>query len=158
MRLILPISLICVFLVACLDNNSSDPGLTIQEQFEIDLGIIDNFLAENNINATEDEVSRLRYVIHEQGSGEAPVGTDSITVNYEGRQLLTGDVFDERDTITFLLNGLIAGWQIGVPLIREGGSITLYIPSVYAYGSTGADEIAPDTNIVFDIDLIEVSN
>ncbi len=145
-----------VLILSC-ESTENEPTLTALEQFDLDLEIIDNYLAQNNITATIDSLSELRYVIHEQGSGDSPGGADNVTITYEGRFLISREVFDAQVGALFALNMLIPGWQIGLPLIQEGGSITLYIPSAYAYRSEGRGEIGPNSILEFDIDLIKVN-
>lgn len=141
-----------VFLFGC----KEDESLTTQEQFDLELAIIDQFLSDNNIDAKIDANSGIRYVTHEQGTGLfSNSGNDIIKINYEGR-LLSGEVFDSGQEIEFILGSLIIGWQEGLPLIQEGGSITLYIPSAYAYGTSGQGSIPPNSTLIFDIDLIEI--
>ncbi len=70
-----------------------------------------------------------------EGTGTETIElTDTVTVNYEGR-LLDGTVFDKTKTepVKFPLNGVIEGWQKGIPLIKKGGQIRLLIPSPMAY-------------------------
>jgi FKBP-type peptidyl-prolyl cis-trans isomerase FkpA len=139
--------------VSCLNT---DDFLTFDEQLELQGKEIDAYLEENNIDA-EISPDGLRYVIHNEGSGETPEYLDNVTVNYVGKFLPSEDVFDENDNITFQLtsSGLITAWVIGVPLIKEGGSITIYAPAVYCYGPTGRGTIPPNANLIFDITLIK---
>ena len=80
-----------------------------------------------------------------------------ITVKFEG-SFFNGSIFDSSESITLLLPQLILGWRIGVPLIKEGGSMTLYIPASFAWGEFGNSDgtIGPGTNVIFVIDLLEV--
>ncbi len=134
-----------------------DEPLTVQDQLNIDIGILDDYLAENNIEAQEDP-SGLRYVINEQGTGATPSQSGTITAAYEG-SLLDGTIFDASEGLTFSLRNLIEGWQIGLPLIQEGGDITLYIPSSLAYGTQGIPGFIPgNANLIFTIELLEVTN
>ncbi|MDW3191432.1 MAG: FKBP-type peptidyl-prolyl cis-trans isomerase [Cytophagales bacterium] len=131
--------------------------VSFEEQMAIDLEILDEYLADNNITAQTDP-SGLRYVIREQGNGPTPELTGTVRVGYEGT-LLNGDVFDSNEGTSFQLNNLIEGWQIGIPLIQEGGDITLYIPSGLAYGPQGIPGFIPaNANLIFTIQLMEVTN
>ena len=131
--------------------------VSFEEQMAIDIEILDEYLADNNITAQTDP-SGLRYVIREQGDGPTPELTSTVRVGYEGT-LLNGDVFDANESAAFPLNNLIAGWQIGIPLIQEGGDITLYIPSGLAYGPQGRSGVIPaNANLIFTIQLLEVTN
>ncbi len=143
-----------IMLWGCGGEDSPPPDF--DSQLAADLQDIDHYLDQNSLNVDIDP-SGLRYLIHEQGTGAtAHPDTSDITVNYEGRLMVDNSIFDQGDTITFPLRNLILGWRIGVPLIQEGGSITLYIPSGYGYGTQGAGAIPPNANLIFDLDLVEV--
>ncbi len=147
--------LILVFVFSLISCNDDPEPFDANEQFELDLETIDNYLSDNNITAEIHE-SELRYVVNIEGSGAKPTRSSNITINYAGR-LLDGTEFDSGQGVSFDLNRLILGWQIGVPLIGVGGSITLYIPSAYAYGSVGVPGVIPGNSpLIFDIDLISV--
>ncbi|MAO65546.1 MAG: hypothetical protein CL666_11155 [Balneola sp.] len=157
----LPTLAIVVLLISgCFPDNNCDldPNLNVSEsQLQADIEAIETYLEENNIDA-QVHSSGLRYVINEPGDGDKPTLCDQVTVRYEGRLMSDGSVFDGTDQArAFGLNRLITGWQIGIPLIEKGGSITLYIPSVYGYGSRGSgDTIPPNSNLIFDIELAGV--
>jgi peptidylprolyl isomerase len=52
---------------------------------------------------------------------------------------------------------VISGWEEGIAYIRERGKITLYVPSVLAYGTrTVGDVIKPNSNLIFEIELLSV--
>lgn len=142
-----------VLLSACLGDDGD--FLSVEEQFEIDLELIDDYLEENNITAIVDD-SGLRYVINSTGNGDFPEITDRVNVTYAGRLLSNEAQFDSNDSISFQLSGLIVGWQLGIPKIEEGGSATLYIPSAYGYGTRGQGSIPPNANLIFDITLNEI--
>jgi len=78
-------------------------------------------------------------------------------VKYEGRFLKTGEIFDKAERIAFPLNGVIAGWKLGIPMLGKGDSGTFYIPSKLAYGPQGyAGAIPPDAILIFNVTLLEV--
>lgn len=130
--------------------------LSAEDQLAIDIEKIDAFLANEEITAEIHE-SGIRYVTTLEGTGDQPTLADGVTAKYEGR-FLNGNVFDASTTgATFPLNGVIAAWQITLPLMREGGKITIYAPSGYCYGSTGTGGIPPNENLIFDIELLSVN-
>lgn len=134
------------------------PNLSVNSaQLQADIDIIESYLTDNNINAEIHE-SGVRYVINNAGTGTTPTLCNSVGVTYRGMLMSNGAVFDEASTPrVFPLSRLITGWQIGIPLIKSGGSITLYIPSVYGYGSTGAgSDIPPNANLIFTVGLASV--
>lgn len=154
---------IIVFSSGCF-SNSDDCNYELNlsgvdsTQLEEDINAIDAYLSENNIENVQEHSSGLRYVINKQGSGKTPGLCSQVSVNYQGKLMSDGTTFDQsQNPVTFPLRNLIYGWQIGIPLLQSGGSITLYIPSAYGYGSRGSGEsIPPNANLIFEIDLISV--
>jgi FKBP-type peptidyl-prolyl cis-trans isomerase FkpA len=59
---------------------------------------------------------------------------------------------------SFILNQLIKGWQLGLPQIKKGGSIKLYIPPSLAYGATGNGIIPGNSNLIYEVSLLDVAN
>ena len=104
--------------------------------------------------------SGLQYKHHAEGSGTAPGAADTVTVHYCG-WTLDGKKFDSSydrgQTISFPLNGVIAGWTEGLQLMKPGGSTTFVIPSNLAYGQRGAPPaIGPNETLVFHVELVSV--
>jgi FKBP-type peptidyl-prolyl cis-trans isomerase FkpA len=65
--------------------------------------------------------------------------------------------FDKGSNVSFPLNEVIAGWQIGMPLLQEGDSATFFIPSGYAYGYYGyPPEIPSNANMIFHVRVTKV--
>jgi peptidylprolyl isomerase len=130
-------------------------------QLEADIAIIDKYLEENNIDAVKSR-SGLRYVIHDEGLGTVPQKGNTLIVHYVGT-LLDGTKFDSSYDrgkpfqYTHGLNQVISGWEEGISYIGETGKITLYVPSVLAYGARSMGEyIEPNSNLIFDIELLSV--
>ena len=119
------------------------------------------FLAENakktNIASTD---SGLQYEILTPGTGTtSPKATDNVTVHYKGTTI-DGKEFDSSysrgEPTSFPLNGVIPGWTEGVQLMKEGAKYRFYIPSELAYGERGAGPIAPNSTLIFDVELIKI--
>lgn len=114
-------------------------------------------------NAEREEVttleSGLQYEVLEEGEGEKPSASDTVTTHYEGR-LIDGTVFDSSyqrgEPATFPLNRVIAGWTEGVQLMSTGAKYRLYVPADLAYGDQGAGSIPPNSTLVFDVELLEI--
>ena len=120
-----------------------------------------DYLAANNITATE-HCSGLFYRIENAGTGKTPIACSVVVANYKG-MLTNGNVFDQSSSpIDFSLTGVIQGWTNGVPLIKEGGRIILYIPPSLGYGAqdvrdrNGLVVIPANSNLVFEVDLVGV--
>jgi peptidylprolyl isomerase len=91
------------------------------------------------------------------GTGAAAKAGDTLTVNYCGVGLGTKAVFDSSWTrgepATFPLDGLIPGWQEGLPGMQVGGQRLLVIPSDLGYGEQGTQGIPPNETLVFVVQL-----
>ncbi len=134
---------------------SLSPNLNVdKEQLEKDINNIDSYLADSSIVAQIDETG-LRYVITREGNGSNPTLCNTVIVTYQGRFISNNEVFDtSNNPVALPLGNIITGWQIGLPKIKPGGYITLYIPSVYAYGSEGRDGIPPNSSLIFEINYL----
>jgi FKBP-type peptidyl-prolyl cis-trans isomerase FkpA len=114
--------------------------------------------------ATKDGVkstkSGLLYHIEKAGEGNVVEPTDTVKVHYQGK-LINGEVFDSSyqrgEPIEFQLNQLIPGWIEGIPLIKKGGKIELVVPAELAYGEHATGNIPPNSTLVFDIELLDVT-
>ncbi len=85
-----------------------------------------------------------------------------ITMHYTG--YLDTDPKQEFDSshnreepISFILgrNMVIPGWDEALPGLRTGDRIRLWVPHEMAYGREGRDPIPPESDLVFDIELID---
>lgn len=108
-----------------------------------------------------DEVKELEIIDLEIGSGEVVNPGATITAHYTGALCKNGIIFqsshDFGKAITFPLDGVIAGWTQGVPGMKVGGIRRLIIPAEMAYGaSSPSSNIPANSDLVFDIDLIEI--
>ncbi len=124
-----------------------------KSQADIDRETITNYISDNGLSAVEYQTTGLFYVIEKPGGSAHPSAYSDVTVNYVGH-LVDGTQFDAADTISFNLGQTIVGWQIGIPLIGEGGRIKLLIPSGYAYGARETGSIPKNSVLIFDVDLI----
>lgn len=121
---------------------------------------LQNWLTSQGITATQDN-SGLFYKINEPGAGNVADVCNTVQVNYSG-MFLNGGTFDSGST-TFLLGQLVAGWQLGLPKIKQGGSITLYLPPTLGYGDrdirdeNNSIRIPANSYLIFNIQLIQVN-
>ncbi len=142
---------------ACGDKDDGD-GFDAEAQAAIDDQLIQDYLEENSLDNVTKHSSGLYYEITKEGTGDYPSIYSTVSVYYEGRLMESGEVFDNNGgkVAIFPLNGLIKGWQIGIPLLKKGGKGTFYIPSGLAYGEKGAGtSIPPNSVLIFDIYLAD---
>lgn len=94
------------------------------------------------------------------GTGAEVKAGDTITAHYTGALAKDGTIFqsslDSGQPFTSPLANLIAGWQTGIPGMKEGGTRRLIIPAAQAYGSTERPGIPANSDLVFDIQLIKI--
>jgi FKBP-type peptidyl-prolyl cis-trans isomerase FkpA len=122
---------------------------------DVERSALDSFCGKNNIYPSWLS-SGLLYQIIDSGTGVHPAMTSKISITYKGT-LLNGTVFDSSSLSNVVLNSLIEGMEVGIPLIRKGGQIKLVIPSEMAYGCMGkAPGIPPNTPLYFNIFLTDV--
>jgi peptidylprolyl isomerase len=112
------------------------------------------------------EVEALNTLVIEDlkvGDGAECTGVDqTVKVFYRGTRKVDGVEFDSnmgKEPIEFPLRSLIPGWQIGIPGMQVGGRRKLVIPWQWAYGARGSgDKIPPKTDLVFEIELLDVKS
>jgi FKBP-type peptidyl-prolyl cis-trans isomerase len=71
--------------------------------------------------------------------------------------LIDGTVFDESeedDAVQFNLSNVVTGWRVGVPLIKKGGKIQLFIPSNLGYANRAQEGIPEYSVLIFEIELV----
>lgn len=125
---------------------------------------IARYLAANSLTATL-HPNGFYYNITTPGTGGlSPEICSYITVRYDGVTFnnIHFDGTSGTATTGFSLGQLIAGWQRGLPLIRPGGSIILYIPPSLGYGPGEIRDknnnvvIPANSYLKFTIDLVNV--
>lgn len=117
-------------------------------------------LGEDAFETTE---TGLQYAIIEKGDGgKRPEPGQVVAVHYTG-WLEDGTSFDSsRDTgqpISFPLGQgmVIAGWDEGIAFLEQGDSARLIIPGDLAYGEVGRQGIPPNATLIFDVELVSIS-
>jgi cyclophilin family peptidyl-prolyl cis-trans isomerase len=121
----------------------------------------------------------LKYTITQKGNGKKPTKGSTVYIHYAGF-LENGYLFDssienvaktfgkfdparaaanQYTPIPFQVgkkDGLIPGFIEGIEKMAIGDKAILFIPSHLAYGEAGAgDVIPPNTNIIFEIELMD---
>ena len=160
-------SIAAIALAAVIFSCSKDSGCPYSEPVKVatadEINYLQSYVNSNALSATQHS-SGVFYSITQNGSNAAPNICSVITAKYKGSLLSNGAVFDSTASNSVLkieLGRLIEGWQRGLPLIRETGKITLYIPPSLGYGA----QVAYDNNgnvlipaysyLKFDIELID---
>lgn len=83
----------------------------------------------------------------------------AVVAHYKGTFKSDGREFDSShkrgEPAGFALANVISGWTEGVPGMRIGGKRKLTIPSQFAYGERGRASIPPNSDLVFEIELVD---
>jgi FKBP-type peptidyl-prolyl cis-trans isomerase FkpA len=139
----------------CPYSNTSKIAPASEEQ------ALSTYITANNITAVK-HGSNMYYQIITAGTGTtAPQLCSNIQINYTGK-LTNGNVFDSQNNAVFTLGSLIEGWKYGLPLLKKGGQIRLYIPPSLGYGATDVKDqntgniiIPANSILIFDITLTD---
>ncbi|MCC7264058.1 MAG: FKBP-type peptidyl-prolyl cis-trans isomerase [Candidatus Latescibacteria bacterium] len=106
--------------------------------------------------------SGLHFIDLVRGTGPAPHAGDVVETHYTG-WLEDGTKFDSSldrgEPLQFVLGRgyVIAGWDEGLALMRQGGKARLVIPPDLAYGARGAGGvIPPNATLTFEVELVRV--
>ena len=104
----------------------------------------------------------MQYLVLKEGTGAQPSISDTVRAHYKGA-LLNGKEFDNSfkrgQPFSAPLRSLIQGWQIALPLMKEGSHWRLWIPSNLAYGDRGAGaDIPGGATLMFEVELISIVN
>jgi len=117
-----------------------------------------------NSFATEEGVttlaSGLQYKVLKQGDGENPAPDATVQVHYRG-SLIDGTEFDssyaQGEPVRFPLARVIPGFSEALSRMSVGAKWKIVVPPELAYGEQGVGtHIAPNSTLVFEVELIEV--
>ncbi|HXL58669.1 MAG TPA: FKBP-type peptidyl-prolyl cis-trans isomerase [Chitinophagaceae bacterium] len=155
MKKVLILVFLPVLFFGCLKSGTSTPPCTDVTPASEEAQII-AFCHANSITYTKDS-SGVFYQILDPGTGTPPTLNSTVSVTYVAK-FLDGILLDQTTTTPFTnqLNGLIAGWQIGLRLIAKGGHIKMVVPSSLCYGCNGRAGVPPNAIIYFDITLVDI--
>jgi FKBP-type peptidyl-prolyl cis-trans isomerase FkpA len=121
------------------------------------IAAMEAYLKEKNITAQKTGKGTF-VLIKEQGTGSMADSGKYVTVKYTGRTLDKDSVFDSGTYPLQLGTGaVIAGWDEGLQLFRQGGKGTLYVPGFRAYGKNHPN-FKPFQSMIFDVEMLNVSD
>ncbi len=131
--------------------NKMEPALAdymseTAKQVERENKNIEAYLKKNNITAVKSPKG-IYVSVEKEGTGPAADSGKYVKVMYTGSILGSGTVFDSNvdsnfhhtDPLSFQVGqqGLIAGFNWGMPMLKQGGKGKLYIPPTAGYGING---------------------
>jgi len=106
--------------------------------------------------------SGLTIYDFEEGVGEAIVPGQIVDVHYTG-WLEDDTIFDSsvgRNPIKVIVGAgeVIEGWDEGLQGMKLGGRRQLVIPAELGYGATGSGSIPPDSLLIFEVEVVDISD
>jgi FKBP-type peptidyl-prolyl cis-trans isomerase FkpA len=160
-RILLVLLLFSAFLGAC--GKTNNIAAQVKAQGVIDDKKVVSYLTSKGLPLNRIDTTGVYYVIDTLGTGNNLfTSSTQVTVGYTGTLLSTGAIFAKTDAFhpSFVLGTVIRGWQLGIPKCKKGGTISLYIPSRYAYGPYAQPQLGlpADAILIFEIKLYNITN
>jgi FKBP-type peptidyl-prolyl cis-trans isomerase FkpA len=159
--------LFSVVMASCLKKNSPC-GYTASKVVApaAEIQTLKDSLYTNNITDFTVDPSGIFYHVDTVGTGTAINNLCStLSLTYRGTYFGGTAAFDSTtgtSLATFQLGQVIVGLQDGLPFIKSGGQITIYIPPTLGYGATavtnnaGAVVIPGNSDLIFTVRLYGV--
>ncbi|MFC1557288.1 FKBP-type peptidyl-prolyl cis-trans isomerase [candidate division KSB1 bacterium] len=113
------------------------------------------------METTQSTASGIQYEIVNPGSDKKLEKGGVVSVHYTGT-FLDGTQFDSsRDRnepfkVIAGVGSVIPGWDEVLLMMGEGAQWNVTIPSELAYGTEGQGDIPPDTDLRFEIELLDI--
>jgi FKBP-type peptidyl-prolyl cis-trans isomerase FkpA len=132
--------------------NAALPKVTVPTA---ELQALEAYLSQQGITNAVKYQEAFYYKIETQGTGNNPTICSNVTIYYQGK-LIDGTTFDQTGNTpaNFPLSNLITGWQLGLPLIKAGGKIKLYLPPTLCYGNRVVGNIPANSILIFEVSLV----
>jgi len=154
---------LCVFSACHKSNSTCDYDACAIKAPASEITQLETYLANAGITTATRHCSGMYYSISSAGTGATASTCSYVSVTYKGR-LTNGDIFDQTTAgpVAFPLATLIESWKKGIPLIKKGGVITLYVPPSLGYGNSvqtdrnGTVIIPANSILIFEITLVDV--
>ena len=145
-----------VFISSCVNTDLPDRTAATEQQ-ELDEAFAKLETKGYNIDTTD---LGVYYIMNKVGTGPLPQKSDTCYLIYTGF-FLNGAIFDasayhNQDSIwkfNYLEISLIPGFNDGVALLNKGAEADIIIPSEFAYGASGYQDIPPYTPLVFSMKM-----
>jgi FKBP-type peptidyl-prolyl cis-trans isomerase len=147
--------------IAC-QKEYVDPFDPVKQAADEDALIREYMARDTTIKDFTKTASGLYYIKRKAGTDPQIQSGNTVKAHYIGR-FLNGQKFDssyDKNSpmlVTVDKTGVIKGWTEGLKLMQKGEKATLYIPSALGYGLGGSSNIPPNTVLVFDLEILSVT-
>jgi len=88
------------------------------------------------------------------GQGLSPTKDDVALINYKG-MLTDGKVFDEGKQVALAVDQFVPGFTQALEQMQRGGKYSVSIPAELGYGDQQAGEIPPNSDLIFEVELLD---
>ncbi|MFY0652225.1 MAG: FKBP-type peptidyl-prolyl cis-trans isomerase [Cyclobacteriaceae bacterium] len=149
-------------------GGSDEVAPVTDDQPAIDAELIQTYLSDNAITATEDESGIFYYPTVENPTGRLQQVAGSILSIYYTAKVLDGQIIDEilasqgEDPYKLKqgVNAIVpVGLDIGLAYMKEGETFTFLIPSQLAYGDLSFSTLIPKNSIIeIEVELVLIEN
>lgn len=102
--------------------------------------------------------SGLGYSVLRPGSGASPATGDVTLINYIGYLAANGQAFDQSMRAVLEVDRVVPGFAEGLKLATRGAVLRLCIPAALGYGERAIGPIPANSDLVFQIELIDFRN
>jgi FKBP-type peptidyl-prolyl cis-trans isomerase FkpA/FKBP-type peptidyl-prolyl cis-trans isomerase FklB len=89
-----------------------------------------------------------------------PKKEETVKCHYTGT-LIDGTKFDSSvdrgQPAEFPVAGVIPGWTEALQFMKVGSKYKLFIPAELAYGAAGRPGIPPNSALIFEVELLEIT-
>lgn len=150
--------LISYFLIIVEQNNPSTPQTQEEKANE---EVQKKQTVDPTAYKVNGKVTKLETLDKKVGTGPAATANDTVRVHYKGTFAQSGIKFessyDTGEPVAIPLGQVIPGWKEGIPGMQVGGQRRLVVPSDMAYGPSGRPGIPPNSDLVFEVELLAIN-
>jgi len=106
--------------------------------------------------------SGLQYLEVQAGQGAAPERGNVVTMHFiatlpDGAILANTYTQDEPARVVWGTGRLLPGWEESLGMMNAGGKARLIMTPELAFGEEGAASVPPETQLLFEVELLEVT-
>lgn len=144
------------------------------EFFEADMEAIKNYIVANNLDVEFDTANSIYYQIHKEGSGYKAIRGREADIHYQGETLDGREFANSFDGVPERIylgltrenpsaNPASYVWGLDEWLLftrKEGDSITIFLPSSYAFQDAGYSVVSPNEPVKYLVkfeDILQLS-
>jgi FKBP-type peptidyl-prolyl cis-trans isomerase FkpA len=138
---------------SCIKSSDTPPP----DQLSVEVANINNILLQNTKDTLFLTSKGIGLAVHSFGENTPPHGGQVVKFKYEGRLLSDQSLIDSGTFNGPLNNFNVIGVQMGLATLPTGSSSLIYVPSAYAYGTSGKGKVPGNATLVYEVHLISTT-